>query len=380
MKIIFITHYTSIYGANKSLFQLILELYKNFGVDPFVITPGKGEFTDELENNNIDYVNVKYFNWMSKRPKTIRLLMRFFNYPLRAIIYYKVKKRLSQCDLIHTNSSATNLGGYLSMKSKKPHIWHIREFGKRDCDLDFNVSLVKASGFMEKHADLLITISNALKSYYSDYIQEEKIKVIFNGIKYKKIRKRDIPNFNSGGVLEICFLGLLHKNKNQIEAIKAIDYLVTEEGVANIRLNIFGDGEPHYAQSLKQYVTERGLENNVIFHGFIKEIDSVLEKMDLGLICSVSEAFGRVTIEYMMNGIPVVGSNSGANSELITEETGRLYTLGDYVELAKCINEFVTTPRLICSIGNEAYKYAIRDFTAYANAEKVYSTYSELLD
>ena len=38
------------------------------------------------------------------------------------------------------------------------------------------------------------------------------------------------------------------------------------------------------------------------------------------------EAFGRVTIEYMMAGLPVIGRNGGATPEIIKEnETGMLY-------------------------------------------------------
>jgi glycosyltransferase involved in cell wall biosynthesis len=39
--------------------------------------------------------------------------------------------------------------------------------------------------------------------------------------------------------------------------------------------------------------------------------------MNIGLMCSRDEAFGRVTIEFMLHKMPVIASNSGANPELV---------------------------------------------------------------
>jgi len=59
---------------------------------------------------------------------------------------------------------------------------------------------------------------------------------------------------------------------------------------------------------------------------------------DLVVVCSRDEAFGRVTVEAMKAGKPVIGARSGGTAELIREgENGLLYTPGEVAELAGAI-------------------------------------------
>ena len=56
---------------------------------------------------------------------------------------------------------------------------------------------------------------------------------------------------------------------------------------------------------------------------------------DVVLMCSRREAFGRVTVEGMKLGKPVIGTRSGGTPEIVQEgETGFLYAPGDAQELA----------------------------------------------
>lgn len=49
------------------------------------------------------------------------------------------------------------------------------------------------------------------------------------------------------------------------------------------------------------------------------------KKIDVELVCSRSEAFGRVTIESMMSSNPVIGANTGGTKELIIEGLTVIY-------------------------------------------------------
>ena len=51
---------------------------------------------------------------------------------------------------------------------------------------------------------------------------------------------------------------------------------------------------------------------------------------------SKNEAFGRVTVEYMLQNLAVIASDAGANSEIIENGvSGLLYRLGDVDDLAR---------------------------------------------
>lgn len=81
-------------------------------------------------------------------------------------------------------------------------------------------------------------------------------------------------------------------------------------------------------------------------------------------MASRAEAFGRVTVEYMLKGIPVIGARSGATTELISDkETGILYELGNPIDLAEKILFLHHNPELIERLVKDAYQYAVKNFS-----------------
>ncbi|ARV15525.1 glycosyltransferase family 4 protein [Polaribacter sp. SA4-12] len=376
MKILFITHYSFLYGANKSLLQLLLDLRTNYNIKPIVIIPEKGAFSDKLEENNIDYYIFRYYNWLNAngfiKAKVKMLINMFF--------FKKVFNFLKNdsFDLIHTNSSATNLGGYLSNKMKKPHIWHIREYGKDDFNMNYYTGIKNAGHYFNLNASVIITVSKSLKDYYSKYIYSKKMKVIYNGIKIKSNFEK---KYNHKSPLQICLLGVISENKNQIEVIKALSYLKNEKKQTNFILYIVGDGLDGYVKYLKDYIKKEGLIDNVVFKGYIADVELFLKTMDLGIVSSKREAFGRVTVEFMMNKISVIANKNGANTEIIKDNTlGYLYDSGDIIKLAEIINDINLNRENLKLIGEKSYDYVINNFSSTLNAQNIFKVYKEVVN
>ena len=74
-----------------------------------------------------------YYNWLNVNTFIIAKIKIIINKFLFKRILNSLKNY--NYNFIHTNSSVTNLGGYLSNKMKIPHIWHIREYGQDDFNL-----------------------------------------------------------------------------------------------------------------------------------------------------------------------------------------------------------------------------------------------------
>lgn len=377
MKILFITHYSFLYGANKSLLQLLIDLKTDYNISPTVIVPEKGTFSSKLEENNIDYYVFRYYNWLNSntfiKAKTKIIINKFL---FKKVLGF-LRKYNYNFDLIHTNSSATNLGGYLSNRMKIPHVWHIREYGKDDFNLKYETGIENAGNYFNLNASVIITVSKDLKEYYSNYINPEKIKVIYNGIKIKNNFEK-IYNFTDP--LKICVLGAISENKNQIEVIKALSYLKNQKKQSNFVLYIVGDGLDTYVEVLKEYVEKEGLNENVLFKGYIAHVDDFLKTIDLGIVSSNREAFGRVTVEYMMNKIPVIANKNGANKEIITATNlGYIYDLGDTEQLAEIIYKINENRKDLKLIGETAFEHAIKNFSSKLNTDNIYKVYKEMV-
>lgn len=135
-----------------------------------------------------------------------------------------------------------------------------------------------------------------------------------------------------------------------------------------------------YQASLENYSEANGLVGMAHFVGHRDQIYDGLRKMNLGVVTARDEAFGRVTIEYMLMKMPVIGSRSGATPELIREGiTGELYELGDVTALADLIEGYIKHPELLASQGEAAYLDATERFSAENNAERIYERIVDVL-
>ncbi len=102
----------------------------------------------------------------------------------------------------------------------------------------------------------------------------------------------------------------------------------------------------------------------VVMLGYRDELYESMFHADASLVCSRCEAFGRVTIEAMKLGRPVIGSNSGGTPELIDDHrTGLLYEPGNASDLTEKIRWMVDRPQDRLLMGANAARYARERFT-----------------
>lgn len=384
MKVIFVTNYTELYGANKSLLEVITNMREKYSIEPVVITPGYGKFNKILDDLYIENFITSYYDWVyiNKGPwikffiKRIRY--NIFNY----FALRKLVKKFKDTDvkLVHTNSSCSDVGCKLAKKINARHIWHIREFGLEDYNLLYYKGIRRACEFMEKNSNKVIVISKILKEKYDQFFtNKDKLTLIYNGVseknylinRSKKIMETD---FN------IIFTGLICKEKNQIELIKAIDILVNKKSIKNIKVFFLGDGKEEYINELKKVCQESNIIDNVRFEGRVENVPEYIKNCRIGVISSYKEAFGRVTVEYMLGGLAVIASKSGANPEIIDdEENGLLYNLGNVEELSNKIELLYNNRDILRKISEGGQEKAQNRFTSDINCKNIYSLYNEEL-
>lgn len=373
MKVLFITHYSAMFGANRSMLQLIIEL-KEKGVESTVLLPTPKDNSDlknELEKERIPFIEVP-IRWI-KHPDVKKTIA---NYLYAVALYPNILSKLTKqkFDIIHTNSSVVGVGKYLSRKLKVPHVWHLREFG----DIDYNLKTPFGKWFQRylySGNNYFIAISNKIHNHFKPFIGKNPIEIIYNGVKPTTSKKEPRKDF-----LRICVVGYLHKNKGQIDVIKAIDDLVNHRGLSQLHLSLIGEGNEEYTEELKKYVEDHKLSSYVDFLGYRDDVNQILNRMDVGIMSSAHEAFGRVTVEYLMSGMAVIASDSGANTEIIkNRQTGLLYNSGDSKDLADKINELIKDTDLLESLTKRGKQYAYANFSAKANADNIYGLYNKIM-
>ena len=376
IKVLFVTHYRELYGANRSLLQLMLELRQN-GILPTVLLPfgdtsTKDDLTAELDRHGISYTEApiridKHRDWIKAIP----------NYALAALEKRKAYQavRNQSFDIVHSNSSVMSTGAYIAYKAGKPHVWHLREFGRDDYGVrtPFGKWFQR---FIYSGRNTFIAISDSIRNHYRQYIGNQDIRRIYNGIDPISIKEKIRQNER----VEICIVGFVRPEKGQMELIKAADDIANRRGLKNFHVTIVGEGEADYMDIVRNYIDSHGLSDHITVAGRRNDVPDLLAKMDIGVMASTHEAFGRVTIEYMMAGLAVIAPDGGANTEIIDDtHTGLIYPSGDSSALADRLEMLISDSDMRIKIAHDGQSHAMAGFSSKANSDAIFSLYKEIL-
>ena len=374
----FITHTVAMLGANSSILRLIQELRAGYDIEPVVLMP---QVHPNYANRNLLKTCKEYhiecysfrFYWFKEHRNWKAYLKCISNLLWYPRILWKMRGK--KYDIIHSNGSVISLGALISRVKRTPHVWHLRELGKLGLNLQplFGSSYEK---WVYGHGDIFIAISKSVKDYYSCIIPEKKIRMIYNGVlpPYEQF-----ISVHNNEIIQFCMVGLLSDQKNQIESLIAADILVNRWNVTRFHLSFIGFEEVEYTKKLRTFILEKGLSDYVTFMGECKDVSAQLCHMDVGLMLSSFEAFGRVTVEYMMHGLAVIASDSGANHEIIEDGfSGVIYRLSDCDILAKKMKIFIDNPELVQQYAQRGRARALQLFTSERNTCQVYEVYSQV--
>jgi glycosyltransferase involved in cell wall biosynthesis len=134
-----------------------------------------------------------------------------------------------------------------------------------------------------------------------------------------------------------------------------------------------------YADSLRKFVAERGLGRNVVFTGARQDVPDVMSAMDVIVHSSVrGEPFGRVIIEGMSVGRPVVATRAGGVPEFVHDGVdGLLVQPGDPAELARVLIGLLQDTDLRRRLSQGA-EQAVRNFSLEHHVEQMTRLYDRI--
>lgn len=130
------------------------------------------------------------------------------------------------------------------------------------------------------------------------------------------------------------------------------------------KLIMVGEGpEKEYAEYL---CDDLGITDKVLFLGNSNEIDKILCFSDLFLLPSKTESFGLAALEAMINGVPVISSNTGGIPEVnVQGVTGYLSDVGNIEEMSgnalKILSDPLVHKKFKENAREEALKFDIQN-------------------
>ncbi len=191
-----------------------------------------------------------------------------------------------------------------------------------------------------KRADVVLAVSNALRhEIIATGVSgiSNKTRICWNSVDIEKFSQNEDNSFrNELGLTDkpiVLFVGNLIKRKN-------VDSLLEAKKIANSNyyLVIVGDG-PLF-KKLKKKVEEENIRD-VIFTGSRNDVENIIPSCDVLVLPSLSESFGLVLIEALACGKPVIGSNVGGITEIITDDVGLLVNPNKVSSIASAIDRII---------------------------------------
>lgn len=172
----------------------------------------------------------------------------------------------------------------------------------------------------------------------------------------------------------VGFVGRLVSQKGVSWLIEAFGRIEREA-----RLVVCGDGPER--RSLETLARQHGI--NVTFHGSVhyEEIPDMMRSLDVLVVPSLStpdweEQYGRVAVEAMLTGRPVVTSSSGALPEVVGP-AGIVVPEGDVELLGRTLSKLIARPEQLRKLGASARTYALRNHAPDVVADRIVDVWAE---
>jgi glycosyltransferase involved in cell wall biosynthesis len=212
-----------------------------------------------------------------------------------------------------------------------------------------------------------------------------KVRVVHNGIDPEPFDRVDETTTRAGlrRILDcgtaplLGVFGRLATWKGQHVLIEALQGLPDVHAVL-VGGPLFGEGD--YDSWLHRMVSERGLTGRVHFLGFREDVPALMKGVDIVLHTSVTpEPFGRVIVEGMLAGKPVIATAAGGVLEILEPAvSGLVVPPGDAAALASAIRELLASPARAAALARRGCAEARRRFSLEAHVDAIDAVIAEL--
>ena len=372
-KILFISHTAYLDGAERSLLTLLEHLNKE-RYEAFVLFPKDGPLRKMV--TALGWKSIIFYMpwWIGRHGKErwrLCLLATLNGLPKRIKFLCKLITD-QKIDIVYTNT-VTCMDGAIAAKIKNiPHVWHIREMLYTPPTAKPVLPRPIANMIIDWLSAKVIVNSLAVKKDIDPLSNNSyKVKVIYNGF---DLEKYDLARYDGransirsklglGTNTDIVALvGSFHTTKGQGDFIEAAK--IVSGHFENVTFVLVGSGSDAYAAFIRDKIADLGLEKRVYLTGFMEDIASFMHCIDIFVSASWVESFGRVIVEAMAAGKPVIATRSGGSEEIVVDRaTGLLVPLKNPPRLADAIMKLLRTKDKAKKMGQRGRERAIELFT-----------------
>jgi glycosyltransferase involved in cell wall biosynthesis len=352
-------------GARRSLVELVRHLPP--GIEPLVACPAADGIYLELKDLGIATEVVPHGAW---RKLGGRLTGWFRQLPALRRLVARFRPAV-----IHANEFHIVPQAFFGGEKKVPVCGHVR----------LGITPRQMANYHLGDCRRIITVSEAVAGLFAGSGLEDRVRVVYNGVDLGRWGETGGPahpatdSLRAGGRLVVGLFGLISSRKNQLVAAEAVALANARGG--NVGILFAGDafkGSMEYGEALRGRLGQPDLSDCARWLPFQTDPQPLYRGIDVNLLISAEEGFGRTIIEAGALGIPSVGSRIGGIPELIREgETGWIVPEGDAGALAEVLLRLSADRGAVAAAGAAARRRVEEHFTIGAHTRRVVAVWEE---
>ncbi len=383
IRVLYCSSNVCLFGAERVLLHLLMQLDRQ-AVEPLVLLPGEGELTHAVRALDIPVIT------STECLSTVSLST--IDAAANAVRLAGILRR-HRIDILHLNlwypprdiavlASAAWLAG-------AAFVVHVQNNMKVSTDY-----LNPCERFCFAEADRLICLTEFVRRALLHHtpgkrfcLGRAKTCVIAGGfaVDHPQISSMEVEQLRASlqipaGAPVVGMVAALNPIKNQDVFLRAA--ALVQDRLPSARFLVVGSPyvqHIEYVNQLKQLVVELGLQREVQFLGYRRDVPTLLQLMDTVVLPSRSEALGGILVEAMMAGKPVVAANvDGVPEVVVDRENGFLIDGYEPAPYAERIIHLLTNRTLARAMGERGRVLAAERFDAAQAARQVEAVYAAI--
>jgi glycosyltransferase involved in cell wall biosynthesis len=356
-------HLAKLGGGGKSLLALLAQIPEQ-GWHAHVVVPGEGQFTDALIDMGIPHTIFPFRPLDWRRPlEAARTTLAWRR------IMQKVNPSLIHANGFDLSRSFAMAAGSLGI----PYITHVRFPVEPEGARWVLRGLPKPAAF--------IFNSRAMQ----DRLWPDVVKYAPQSLPYTVHNAVDMDSFTFAPWPEeppyrIGIVANFAPFKRHEDFLRMAAEMVRSR--QDLEFWIVGDDTEGSGRRmvLEQLAGELDITSYIRFLGHRSDIPDIMRQLHLLVVPSQFEPFGRVVIEAMACGRPVIGSRDGGIPEIIDDgKTGSLVEVGDYAEFSRAALDLIDNNELRENMSRNSIEAVQRRFSIQAHTKIILDIYGELL-
>lgn len=320
--VLYVNHEDYVVGGSSRSLDNMLRSVKEY-VNPVILLRSEGPVAEFFRSKGYECI-IHNFRRLTYKGGVLVRTVRFIPHLVtNTYINHKCVEDVARLlkgrniNIVHSNSSVIDIGLALARKLGARHVWHIREY------FDLGLKARPFLGFRRwkrklEVSDAVIAISTALRDHLA-LKNNDRVFCLPDAVR----SVRDLEFFKKKEKRFLFCAGELSEVKRPETAVSAFG----RSGLAGkgYVLSFIGSCVPGRKSMLMSLARSYGVENQVEFLGYVASIEPLMSKATAYLMCSEFEGLGRVTIEAMFYGCPVIARRSGGTLEIIQDKVNGFF-------------------------------------------------------